>query len=397
MGICVSDVDISSVANVIGCGVAKFPLKYLGVPVGCNMAWCVNWESIVSKFSSKLSHWKTRLISVGGRHSLIKSVLNSLPTYFMSIYKVPVLICSKLESMRNKFFIGSEIGEKKMTWVSWNKCLASKISGGLGIGSILALNAGLLFKWIWRFKQKSDVDISSVANVIGCGVAKLPLKYLGVPVGCNMAWCINWESIVSKFSSKLSHWKTRLISVGGRHSLIKSVLNSLPTYFMSIYKVPVSICSKLESMRNKFFIGSEIGEKKMTWVSWNKCLASKISGGLGIGSILALNAGLLFKWIWRFNQKSTDLWVTVIKAIHGPNGGIHVDSMHSPIQGTWNGILSMIKSPKLKSIDLLSLCTRKVGNGASVRFWDDIWCGSQPLKCIFPRIHMLDNDKGCTL
>ncbi|GJU27390.1 putative RNA-directed DNA polymerase, eukaryota, reverse transcriptase zinc-binding domain protein [Tanacetum coccineum] len=220
----------------------------------------------------------------------------------------------------------------------------------------------------------SDVDISSTANLIGCGVSKLPLKYLGVPVGCNM---------------------TQLISVGGRLSLIKSVLNSLPTYFMSIYKVHVSICSKLESMRNKFFIGSEIGEKKLTWVSWRKCLASKNLGGLDIGSIFALNAGLLFKWIWQFMRNSNDLWAKVLKAIHGHNGGIHVESMYSPIKGTWSGILFMINSLKLKGIDLLSLCVRKVGNGASIQFWKDTWCGSQPLKSLFLRIHLLDNDKGC--
>nr|GEZ15274.1 RNA-directed DNA polymerase, eukaryota [Tanacetum cinerariifolium] len=85
-------------------------------------------------------------------------------------------------------------------------------------------------------------------------------------------------------------------------------------------------------MRNKFFIGSEIGEKKLTWASWRKCLASKNLGGLGISSIFTLNAGLLFK-CWRFMRNSTDLWAKVIKAIHGHNGGIHVESMYSPIKG----------------------------------------------------------------
>ncbi|GJZ24777.1 RNA-directed DNA polymerase, eukaryota, partial [Tanacetum coccineum] len=219
----------------------------------------------------------------------------------------------------------------------------------------------------------SDADTSFMANAIGCGESKLPFKFLGVLVGCNMSRCANWDSVIPKISSKLSLWKARLTSVGGRLSLIKSVLSSLPTYFMSIYRVPVSICSKLESMRNKFFIGSEICEKKMTWVSWNKCLASRNSGGLGIGSIHALNAGLLFKWIWRFMQNSTELWARVIKVIHGNNGGIHVDFLNSPIQGTWSGNLSIINSLKLKGIDFLSLCTRKVRNSASIRFWDDIW------------------------
>nr|GEU37706.1 RNA-directed DNA polymerase, eukaryota [Tanacetum cinerariifolium] len=136
-GVCVSEEDILDMANIIGCWAAKLPMKYLGVPVGCNMARCNNWEAIIQKISSKFSFWKARLLSVGGRLSLIKSVLGNLPTYFMSLYLMPASIRSKLESMRSNFIIGSEMGEKKMAWVSWNKCLATKKSGGLGIGSFI--------------------------------------------------------------------------------------------------------------------------------------------------------------------------------------------------------------------------------------------------------------------
>ncbi|GJR88342.1 RNA-directed DNA polymerase, eukaryota, reverse transcriptase zinc-binding domain protein [Tanacetum coccineum] len=61
-------------------------------------------------------------------------------------------------------------------------------------------------------------------------------------------------------------------------------------------------------------------------------LVSVAVGGLGIGSIFALNVGLLFKWIWRFMQNSSDLWARVIKAIYGHNGGIHTDSTRSSNQ-----------------------------------------------------------------
>ncbi|GKA04618.1 RNA-directed DNA polymerase, eukaryota, reverse transcriptase zinc-binding domain protein [Tanacetum coccineum] len=120
------------------------------------------------------------------------------------------------------------------------------------------------------------------------------------------------------------------------------VLGNLPTYFMSLYHMPVSIRSKLESLRSNFFLGSDLGERKMAWVSWKTCLASKEMGGLGIGSIHALNVGLF--------------------------------------QSPWRGILSMVKSIKLKGVDLLSLCRRKLGNGETVSFWDDCWCGDQSLK-----------------
>ncbi|GKC64300.1 RNA-directed DNA polymerase, eukaryota, reverse transcriptase zinc-binding domain protein, partial [Tanacetum coccineum] len=67
--------DVSQMANIIGCGASQFPLKYLGVPVGYNIERCTNWNAIIKKFSSKLCSWKARLLSVGGRLLLNKSVL----------------------------------------------------------------------------------------------------------------------------------------------------------------------------------------------------------------------------------------------------------------------------------------------------------------------------------
>ncbi|GKE03904.1 hypothetical protein Tco_1395922, partial [Tanacetum coccineum] len=196
----------------------------------------------------------------------------------------------------------------------------------------------------------SEVDVLGMANIIGCGAANLPLTYLGVLVGGNMSRCYNWEAIVKKISSKLSLWKARLLFVGGRISLIKSVLGNLPTYFMSLYLMPASIRSKLESLRNNFFNGSELGERKMVWVSWKTCLASKESGGLGIRSIYVLNVGLLFKWIWRFLHNHSDIWVRVIKGIYGRTGGIFDEHIHRSSQSPWSGILSMVKSIKQKGI-----------------------------------------------
>ncbi|GKD66167.1 hypothetical protein Tco_1308275, partial [Tanacetum coccineum] len=220
----------------------------------------------------------------------------------------------------------------------------------------------------------SEVDVLGMANIIGCGAANLPLTYLGIPIKGNM-----------------------LLSVGGRISLIKSFLGNLLTYFLSLYFMPASIRSKLESLRNNFLNDSELDEGKMVWVSWKTCLASKESGGLGIGSIYALNVGLLFKWIWRFLHNHSDLWVRVIKGIYGRTGGIFDEHIHRSSQSPWSGILSMVKSIKQKGIDLMSLCNQKLGNGESAQFWDDIWCGNQALKSKFPRIYMLDNDKGCNV
>ncbi|GKC35756.1 hypothetical protein Tco_1048140, partial [Tanacetum coccineum] len=43
------------------------------------------------------------------------------------------------------------------------------------------------------------------------------------------------------------------------------------------------------------------------------------------------------------------------------------------------------------------LCTRKIGNGSSIRLWEEVWNGNLPLKVVFPRIYMFDTDRNCNI
>jgi len=129
---------------------------------------------------------------------------------------------------------------------------------------------------------------------------------------------------------------------------------------MSLYKILVAVDLFLESLRNKFFIGGDMEENKMNWVAWRKCLASKDLGGLGIGSIFALIRALLFKWIWRFLNRPTDLWAEVITSIYGSNGCIG-DSVAGSSLSPWVGVLKTVNQLMAKGINLLEFCKRKVG------------------------------------
>ncbi|KAI3520556.1 hypothetical protein L1887_10005 [Cichorium endivia] len=83
-GIGASEAEIANWANIFGCEVGSFPFTYLGVPVGANMNLTKNWKPIVNKFKAKLSKWKSKSLSFGGRLTLISSVLDlqsdALPT-----------------------------------------------------------------------------------------------------------------------------------------------------------------------------------------------------------------------------------------------------------------------------------------------------------------------------
>nr|GEY48275.1 RNA-directed DNA polymerase, eukaryota, reverse transcriptase zinc-binding domain protein [Tanacetum cinerariifolium] len=126
----------------------------------------------------------------------------------------------------------------------------------------------------------TEYEVSYMANNIACGAFKFPLKYLGVPFGCNMA--------------------------SGCLSLIKSVLD----------------------------------EKKMTWIKWNRCLASKEGGGLGIGSIYGFNIGLLFRGL------KCSTWGSILSSI---------DSLKSKGLLDWNMVLRRTPSGGAELVQFNSL------------------------------------------
>ncbi|GJR39596.1 RNA-directed DNA polymerase, eukaryota [Tanacetum coccineum] len=69
--------------------------------------------------------------------------------------------------------------------------------------------------------------------------------------------------IVSKVKARLSKGKMKTLSIGGRLTLLKLVLASIPIYHLSMFKVPAKVLHTMESIRSHFFNGAEINKKKM--------------------------------------------------------------------------------------------------------------------------------------
>jgi hypothetical protein len=72
----------------------------------------------------------------------------------------------------------------------------------------------------------------------------------------------DWACIEEKFQKKLSSWKGKLLSVGGRLVLINSVLTSLAMFMLSSFEVPKGVLQKLDYYRSRFFWQSDGHKKK---------------------------------------------------------------------------------------------------------------------------------------
>ena len=84
-------------------------------------------------------------------------------------------------------------------------------------------------------------DLEDLAGIMGCKIIQLPMTNLGLPLGANFKSKSIWDPILEKMERKLSGWEHMYLSKGGRITLIKNTLSSLPTYFMSLFPIPVSV------------------------------------------------------------------------------------------------------------------------------------------------------------
>lgn len=89
------------------------------------------------------------------------------------------------------------------------------------------------------------------------------------------------------------------------------------------------------------------------------------------------------------------LWSRVINAIHLNKRSVHGISIKPSITGTWKKIVLINKELQALSIDLTKSIIGKVGNGASIKFWADLWMGDTTLVHLFPAIAKLATAKYC--
>ncbi|KAL4590231.1 hypothetical protein LXL04_003157 [Taraxacum kok-saghyz] len=187
---------------------------------------------------------------------------------------------------------------------------------------------------------------------------------------------------ITKFRNKLSVWKARALSIGGRHTLVNNVLGSLGSYWFSSFIAPKTVINQLEAIRRNFFSGS---------TEDTKVIPSE-DGGLGINSLKHLNEALISKWVWRFHTESEAIWVKILKSIHGKDCTNNCQNKALK-SSNWSSLLNLQEKMKTKDLDIRQYLKIKCGNGMDTRFWIDPWITFKPLKDQFPRLLAIEADK----
>ena len=146
LGINMDEEVILEKSRRIGCEVGKWPLQYLGLPLGGNLCRKLFWKPVLRKVRKRLEGWKRSFLSRRGRLSVIESIMSSMPIYYLSLFKIPRSVAKEIESLMRDFLREGFDGEVGDHLVAWKQVCLPKIYGGLGVGDLVRRNKSLLFK-----------------------------------------------------------------------------------------------------------------------------------------------------------------------------------------------------------------------------------------------------------
>ena len=133
---------------------------------------------------------------------------------------------------------------------------------------------------IFPVGEVEEVDV--MAMELGCRAGFLPSSYLGLPLRAPNKALSVWDGMKERVKRRLTLWKRQYISKGGRITLIKSTMTSMPIYQMPLFRIPKVVARRLEKLQRDFLWGGGNLERKAHLVNWEVVCADKNKGGLGL-------------------------------------------------------------------------------------------------------------------
>ena len=166
--------------------------------------------------------------------------------------------------------------------------------------------------------------------------------------------------------------------MGGHEVLIKAVAQAIPTYTMSCFQIPKSICDDIEGTMRKFWWGQRGCESKIAWVSWKKMCKSKLNGRMGFRNLQAFNLAMLAKQGLRLISNPNSLVAQLYKAKYYPHGDVSNAKLGSSPSYTWRSIFNGLEVVRRGT-------WWRVGSGERIFIWEDKWLLTPTTyKLIFP-------------
>lgn len=190
--------------------------------------------------------------------------------------------------------------------------------------------------------------------------------YLGLPSTFSQNKSRDFQYIIDKVWKATQGWKRSFYSTAGKEVLIKSVGQALPTYAMSLFKLPKKLCEEITRGFARFWWGSTEGKRKLHWKKWSALCLPKALGGLNFRDLIGFNQALIAKQVWRILLNPKLLAAKILKSLYFQNESIMDASLGPNPSLLWKSLFW--------GKEILQKGLRyRVGNGKLVRLFKDPW------------------------
>jgi hypothetical protein len=183
---------------------------------------------------------------------------------------------------------------------------------------------------------------------------------------------VDWQWLIDKFESRISHWSNKWLSLGGRLVLIKAVLESQPVYWLALAHIPISVLQTIRKLCFDFLWSGNNHKKKYHLSSWMSIARPKKFGGWGLRNIFLFYRSLATNTLWRALMKQ-GIWQSVLKDKYFPHVPVwtwlrSVEPAHPFGSQTWKNLCNTLPI-------ILHWLAWKPGSGHSIIVGKDVILG----------------------
>lgn len=164
-------------------------------------------------------------------------------------------------------------------------------------------------------------------------------KYLGLPNMMQRSKVTTFGFLKDKAKKRTLSWDGKVISRAGKETLVKSIIQALPTYTMSVFLLPLKITKDLERSIERFWWNSKKNDSRsIHWMSWEHLSRHKAAGGMGFRDFWGFNLPMLGKQAWKFITNPNSLSPRLYKARYFPNTSFIEANIENNPSFVWRSI-----------------------------------------------------------
>ena len=114
------------------------------------------------------------------------------------------------------------------------------------------LSIGKKITLFFSSNTKQPVQLS-IRSMLGAQVMTNCEKYLRLPMVGGKSKVSTFREVQERVTKKVMGWKEKNISKAGREVLIKVAAQAIPTYSMSMFKIPKRVCDDINFALAKYW------------------------------------------------------------------------------------------------------------------------------------------------